>query len=105
MSTLIAETRASNNEQSVDAGASKIVKTTLVESSDTDNIVVVDGIGSPREFSTSEKINKELSKFRETQHKTERAYRLPRLVLHYILRKEKTVISLFRISLKVLLAL
>ena len=84
LSTLIAETRAGNNEQSVDAGASKIVKTTLVESSDTDNIVVVDGIGSPREFSTSEKINKELSKFPETQHKTERAYRLPRggIALH-----------------------
>ena len=84
MSTLIAETRAGNNEQSVDAGASKIVKSTLVESSDTDNIVVVDGIGSPREFSTSEKINKELPNFPETQHKTECAYRLPQggIALH-----------------------
>ena len=55
-----------------------------MESSDTDNIVVVDGIGSPREFSTSEKINKELPNFPETQHKTECAYRLPQggIALH-----------------------
>ena len=74
LSTLIADTRAGSKDQSLEAGAPKTVKTVLSENSDTDKIVVVDGICSPREFRTSEKINKELSKFPQTQNKTERAY-------------------------------
>ena len=84
LSTLIADTRTGSKDQSLEAGATKTVKTVLSENSDTDKIVVVDGICSPREFRTSEKINKELSKFPQTQNKTERAYCLPQggIALH-----------------------
>ena len=44
LSTLIADTRTGSKDQSLDAGASKTVKTVLSENSDTDKIVVMDGV-------------------------------------------------------------
>ena len=73
LSTILAESHTCKSDKSVVSDSTKIVKL----SSDTDKIVILDQIASPKEFRSSDKINKELSRFPETQNKTERAYCLP----------------------------
>ena len=73
LSTFLAEGQSSKTHKPVESSAIKTVNLP----SDKDKIVILDGITSPKDFRSSDKINKELSRFPETQHRTERAYCLP----------------------------
>ena len=73
LSTILAESHSRNCDKPVVTDSTKIGKIT----SDTDKIVILDQIASPKDFRSSDKINKELSRYPETQNKTKRAYCLP----------------------------